>query len=280
MDLLQTIILYARITLFSISALYMLFFFYKAARYPNKSYGLLMVLILILPIFAAAVLELIGLLYKRDGLRQQIYDILNNFASLWIICLAVSHFYILKSFKGKYKEPPFKTFIIGAIFSCIALLGITNLKMFVKWGGQFIMIDFFDIIFLGLISYKTYEFREEIKFGPYSVARESASQLIKSSVIQTSFASLYLIQDIFDAMITCPEISAQNTQEKQSSYCSALNGTRLVIYHCWVLFAVFSNWKMFSMQKETPTRSIANSMITNYMRTSGDGSTFSSDMHL
>ena len=128
MDLLNKIVFDARVVLFSISALYILFFFYKAAFHSNKSYGLLMIVILVLPIFAAAILELIGLLHERDSLRQEIFHILNKFGSLWIICLAISHYYILKAFKAKYKRPPFKTFIFFATLTCLAIVGITNLK--------------------------------------------------------------------------------------------------------------------------------------------------------
>jgi len=124
---LTTINDYARIILFSLSVLCMLFFFYKMTRHPEKSYGLLMIFILLATLFLSACFRLIALLVSDDDAYLAIFMVLSKFASTWIICLALYHYSILKSFRGKFKEFPFKTFIACASLFALLFAIITSL---------------------------------------------------------------------------------------------------------------------------------------------------------
>ncbi len=112
---------YERITLFSLSVISMLFFFSKMAQYPEKTYGLLMVFILMAPLFVASGLKLVSLLINDASFFFFTVRILNFFVSIWIVCLAFYHYSLLKSFKKKFKRFPFKRYILGTILLGIGL---------------------------------------------------------------------------------------------------------------------------------------------------------------
>ena len=129
MTLLETIIRYFTNSFFSLSLLCTLVFFYKAIRHHHKSYGLLMVSILVATLFACSVIELLVNLEHPDN---EIFDILNDtltkFAYLWIICLALCHYFIIRSFKGRYENINYKIFIICGSIISLAIACITNIK--------------------------------------------------------------------------------------------------------------------------------------------------------
>ena len=112
---------YVRITLFSLSVLSLLFFFSKMARYPERTYGLLMVLILMAPLFIASGLKLASLFMDDASFFFYTVRILNFFVSIWIVCLAFYHYSLLKSFKKKFKRFPFKRYIVAASLFGIGL---------------------------------------------------------------------------------------------------------------------------------------------------------------
>lgn len=124
---LTTINDYTRITLFSLSVLCMLFFFYKMTRHPEKSYGLLMIFILLATLFLSACFRLIALLLSDNTVYVSVFIVLSKFASSWIICLALYHYSILRSFKGKFKEFPFKMFIVCASLFALIFAIVTSL---------------------------------------------------------------------------------------------------------------------------------------------------------
>jgi len=246
-SILSAVNAHTKISLYSFSALCMLLFFYKAARHSNKSYGLLMILILIMPLFIASITELIALFYGRYSIHQRIIETLNKFASLWLISLALSHYHILKAFKMKYQRPHYKTFISIAILSSLAITGITSLQLIKDRIGDFTIIDLLDIGCLGWISYKTYHFREEVKFSPLSVIRDSASRLITFSAIQAGFAIIYLIQDSLDSWNDCFYSCSGDglpLHEPDSTACGVLSLPRVLMYQGWVWLSLFSNWKL------------------------------------
>ena len=115
-----------RKVLFPIIILSLSIFFRKMIRCPNKNYSLLLIFILIGPLFVSAIFEIFRLFGLGNTLTTNIYNLLNKFVSLWIICLAVCHYITLKAFKGKYRQFPFKLFTVCATLSCIALTGITT----------------------------------------------------------------------------------------------------------------------------------------------------------
>lgn len=124
---LTTINDYTRIALFSLSVLCMLFFFYKMTRHPEKSYGLLMIFILLATLFLSACFRLIALLISDNNIYVSVFIVLSKFASTWIICLALYHYSILRSFKGKFKEFPFKMFIACASLFTLIFAIVTSL---------------------------------------------------------------------------------------------------------------------------------------------------------
>jgi len=131
---------------------------------------------------------------------------------------------------------------------------------------------------MGFVACNMSRFREEIKFGPYSVARESASKLILFSSIQAFFALLYLTQDLLDQVYHC---SNNNLPDSTVQFCAILDLSRLIVYQCWVWFAVFFNWKLSSMnqpvseEKEiTDSLSNSNSNSNSSIRSSTRSSTF------
>ena len=111
-----------------------------------------------------------------------------------------------------------------------------------NWNGDFILIDTLLVITLGFISCKTFSFRNEILFGPYSIAKESASKLIKFSAIQTFLAFLYLIQDSLYPLWKCGD---KSNSKPDMTYCTAWDLSTLVLFQVWTWIAVFFNWQMF-----------------------------------
>jgi len=241
--------------LFGISALFMLIFFYKAIQHPHKSYGLLMIVILILSVFMSGFLELITSLTESKSQYQDqlntIYDTLDKFAVLWVIFLAIFHYIILRSFKGKYKRHPLAVYIICASLLCLFIAILTNSKHFDKKGINYLLKDMLAFLILALISIGTSRFREQIKYGPYSVARESASILIRFSSLQAVFAILYAILDGMEILDDCLDEDSKNAE---STSCSVLTFGGLIVYECWVWFAVISNWQLFSLNAENDVR--------------------------
>jgi len=249
MPSLETIIPYITDAFFSLSFLCTLFFFYKALRHHNKSYGLLMVLILVLPLFGCSVVELIvSILEPELEIFDTTNDILTKFACLWIICLAIFHYFIVKSFKTRYSDLPYKKFIACGSLVSLAIAYFTNIELLIKWSGDFILIYILAIVTLGYISIKTRKFREEIKFGLYSVAKEPASKLIKFSTIQALFAFVNLILDLFDLRMEC---IIDGERDNSSVSCAVSYILWIIVCQCWIWFAVLSNWEMFSLNKES-----------------------------
>jgi len=243
---LKTFFIYTETLLYSLIVPGMLFLFYKAAKHPNKSYGLLLILILFVSFFACSVLQLIILCLKlddSDGPLNRIYLTLVRFANLWIICQAVIHYYILISLKGKYKRHPFKAYIFLAVLVSLILAGVTNLQYLKSRRIDPLIVDVFAWLSLGLISLGAYRFKEEIKFGPYSLARDSAAKLMKFSFVQGLFAFVYFFQDGFVYINSC-------SAKDERNLCIGLRFTDLILYQGWVWWAVFYNWKMFSMKEE------------------------------
>jgi len=119
---------YVRKFLYSFITVCFLFFFYKISRHPDKSYGLLMILILIGSLFGSAILKLLSLYTDENPLLLNFLRIFNNFANSWIICLAIYHYSILKSLKGKFKEFPFKSFLRNGVIACTVVALFTAQK--------------------------------------------------------------------------------------------------------------------------------------------------------
>jgi len=142
-------------------------------------------------------------------------------------------------------------------------------RFFQESNRDYLLIDLLAILILGFIALNMSRYREEIKFGPYSVARESASKLILFSAIQAFFALLYLIQDLIDPLLKC---SSLNLSESEAQVCAILDLSRLTVYQCWVWFAVFFNWKLGSMNQQQGnenteiTESSSNSSIRSSLR--------------
>jgi len=241
----------------------MLFLFYKATKLPNKNYGLLMVLILFVPLFVCSVLQIVILRFQFDDRFDWIYYILVRFASIWIVCLAIFHYFILKSFKAKYRKHPFKIYISLAAIASLIFAGIMNLEYFTTLRIDSLTLDLFSFLSLGAISLRAQSFRKEIKFGPYSVARESATKLIQFSSMEALFAFLSLTNDILRFLKQCPN---QVDPDEENVFCAVLGFTDTVIYQGWVWWAIFYNWKMFSVQEE---REYSSESISSDANTSG-----------
>ena len=117
-----------RIFLYSFFIFCNLFFFYKLARHPRKSYDLLMILILIGPLFVSAALRLLMLLGTTHPLFPDTLRIFAKFGSYWIVWLAIYHYSILKSFQEKFSQFPFKPFILFGSAVCLSLSLATNFE--------------------------------------------------------------------------------------------------------------------------------------------------------
>jgi len=115
-----------RKVLYSCIVLSILFFYYKLARHPQKSYGLLMILILITSIFLGAAFRLSRLFGYNSRLLHSFMLVLGKFDVLWLTCLALYHYSILRTFKGKFRKFPFKAFILYAVLLCLAISLITS----------------------------------------------------------------------------------------------------------------------------------------------------------
>ena len=113
---------------YSLVALCILFLFYKMSKHSDKGYGLLMILILLGSFFAGAVFKIFALFGLNTHILPAIPIACNKFSALWIICLVIYHYSILKSFKGKFRVFPYKTFIIYAVLLCIVLAFGTNVQ--------------------------------------------------------------------------------------------------------------------------------------------------------
>ena len=114
---------------FPVSVLCLLFFFYKMARYSNKNYLILMIFVLVFPIFLSALMQsIISFWSDSIPVLMDFLTLSDKFAGLWIICLAVYHYTMLKSFKGKPKRYPYKRFIILALSSSLAITFLTNFE--------------------------------------------------------------------------------------------------------------------------------------------------------
>jgi len=230
-----------------------------------------MVTILILPTFISAVFQLIIIFYKFNETLSLLYDVLTKFATLWIICLAICHYKILKAFKGKYRQYPFGIYIACASLLSLAIASVSSIQLLSKNGYDVLAIDGLAFLVLSIISVVTYHFKEEIKFGPYSVAREAASNLIKFSYIQAFFAAIYTLQDGLEVINGCLD---ENFKSSESELCVGLNFSDLLVYQSWVWFAVFSSWKMFSLNENegnehrTTQESLSASGSLNSLRTS------------
>jgi len=103
-----------------------------------------------------------------------------------------------------------------------------------NWKGGFYLIDVLSVFVLLFISFKTYRFRDQIKFGPYSIVRGSASSLIKFTLIQACFACLEIIVNIISYYSDCPD--------NQKIACVASNIAQLILYQSWVWYVVYFNW--------------------------------------
>jgi len=220
-----------------------------------------MVLILFIPFFACSIFQLMILNLLPDDSNDKTYDsifsMLARFANVWIVFLTIFHYYILKSFKAKYKKHPFKLYIFFAVVLSLVIACVTNLQFLKSKRIDSLIVDLFAFLVLGIVALSAYHFREEIKFGPYSRARESVSKLIRFSSMQAVFALLSLIQDIFIYTNKCVDISAD-----ERIACKVLGFTDIVIYQGWVWWAVFYNWKMFSVKEEREsTESISNGSV-------------------
>lgn len=117
-----------RTCLLSVVILYCLFLFYKMARHPDKGYFLFMIFVLLVNVFLSAVLELFTLFYGYNRYRDKTFDISTKFIMLWICSLSVYQYSLLKAFKGKFREYPFKTFIAYAWIVSTAIALLTNLR--------------------------------------------------------------------------------------------------------------------------------------------------------
>jgi len=117
--------------LYSVIILCIFFFFYKILRRPEKNFGLLMILILLVALFSDAVVQLVQLVTvfgKNNSVLDSLGYVLNNFASLWIISLAIYHYSLLNFFMGRFREYPFKTFMFRAGFCSVSIAILTELE--------------------------------------------------------------------------------------------------------------------------------------------------------
>jgi len=262
MSLLEPAIKSASVSLFAISILCMLFFFYKVIYHPNKSYGLLMILILVVIHFICSILVLIMLANPEDKVLELVNITLGKFAAYWIICLAFCHYSILKSFREKYKRPHFKTFMLLAGLASLTISCITNFERLIRWRGDFVILYIIAIICLAFISLSTYRFRQEIQFGVYNFAKAPASKLLRFSSVQFVFAVLYSIQDSLERLNHCP---SENLAKDQTVICDLLDLSWAIIYQCWVWYAVLSNWRMFSIGEINENKQSSDSLLDSSM---------------
>ena len=114
--------------LFPLTIISLLFFFSKMARHPEKSDGLLMILILTGAIFLTFMISLITLFYPNHDFLENVKDTLGKFLDLWILFLAGCHYFALKRFKKKFKEISFRSSIIYVAISSLAIASISNVK--------------------------------------------------------------------------------------------------------------------------------------------------------
>ena len=114
--------------LYPIAIIGLLFFFSKMARHPEKSEGLLMILVLTGSLFICLVIGLITFFYRDQDFLDNIYDTLFKFLNLWILFLAGCHYYALKSFKKKFKEISFKSPMLFAVILSLIIASISNIK--------------------------------------------------------------------------------------------------------------------------------------------------------
>jgi len=108
-------------------------------------------------------------------------------------------------------------------------------------GGDSYCIDILSGVTLWSICYRTYHFRDEIRFGPYSIARKSASKLINFAFIQASFSTIDLILATVERYSDCPE---QPSSQSQLIYCVSLGFLGLMFHQCWIWYAILCNWRM------------------------------------
>jgi len=115
-----------------------------------------------------------------------------------------------------------------------------------NWNGDFFIIHILDSLLLLSVFFNTRRFREEIKFGPYSVARESATILIRFALIQASFGVIYVMKDLLSFHLNCP---VKPLPDGQPENCAELYLLNSVLYQCWIWYAILFNWKMVSVSQ-------------------------------
>ena len=114
--------------LYSIFIISMLFLFRKMILHRHKSYGLLMVFILAVPLFTTAIIRLLTLFIKSSPLSMDTIRVLSKFTSFWTICLAIFHYSVLKSFKDKFWQFPVKSFLLYTSLLCLIISFLTSLE--------------------------------------------------------------------------------------------------------------------------------------------------------
>jgi len=119
-------------------------------------------------------------------------------------------------------------------------------------------IRIFDGVILSFICFRTHRFKDEIKFGPYSIARESASRLTIFSLIQAFFCFAYLFRDALANGFSC---SSQPTDDTQDLACNGLDLANSLLYQGWMWYAILFNWKAISVTSQNKDSTIS-SMIS------------------
>ena len=119
-------------------------------------------------------------------------------------------------------------------------------------GRDFFIIDSVASLVLWFIFFRTLKYREEIKFGPYSMVRDSATSLATFALFETLFANAYLLKTIIFLKQDCTN---------HATRCEIFSMIDTIIYQCWLIYPILFNWQMASMNKlsrsdsENPGRS-------------------------
>ena len=112
------------------------------------------------------------------------------------------------------------------------------------------MIDILSSLILVYIIIEIKKLQDEIQFGPYST-RGSSSKLIRFASIEACFFSLDWILALIISKSPCFE---SDLPDSEMSYCIVLDLLGLVLYQCWIWYAIFFNWKMLTLMERNETQ--------------------------
>jgi len=213
---------------------------------PQWKYGHRMIIILLGSLFITSTLRLTALFSNEKLFFMGSLRILNKFSTIWIIAIGLYYHFIIKSSTRKLKVFPFNLFIIlASLINGTISLG-TSLMDLKPWYEEFLPIHITGCIIMGIICLHTCYFRRQLlTCGPESIIREYASWLIQFSLIQFGFFAIYIIRDLISLDHDCLR---KSLAESERDFCALFKPFEMIIYQCWIWYAIHFNWKMISMK--------------------------------